>query len=166
MMKLFFLLIWFAICAEQDARCKQISNGLTLGAAALAIIYLALTGMTWLGSPALEALLALTLAFGADIARLCTRQVGRRRRQTDDGIGAGLEQCLSAVYVYWRGRCHGDLAYCGKEHLAPFTATGCTTLSVYEPRSVRQTSFFTFFVRRLTPEHSTAPLVEERWGKL
>lgn len=76
MMKLFFLLIWFAICAEQDARCKQISNGLTLGAAALAIIYLALTGMTWLGSPALEALLALTLALALTLPGYALGKLG------------------------------------------------------------------------------------------
>ncbi|AKF49701.1 Flp pilus assembly protein, protease CpaA [Pseudomonas syringae pv. syringae HS191] len=76
MMKLFFLLIWFAICAEQDARCKQISNGLTLGAAALAIIYLALTGMTWLGSPALEALLAVTLAWALTLPGYALGKLG------------------------------------------------------------------------------------------
>ncbi|KPY15879.1 hypothetical protein ALO54_02777 [Pseudomonas syringae pv. philadelphi] len=61
-MKLFFLLVWFAICAEQDARRKEILNGLTLGAAALAAGYLAVTGLTWLGSPPLEGALALVLA--------------------------------------------------------------------------------------------------------
>ena len=76
MMKLFFLLIWFAICAEQDARCKQISNGLTLGATALAIIYLALTGMTWLGSPALEALLAVTLAWALTLPGYALGKLG------------------------------------------------------------------------------------------
>ncbi|RMU64249.1 Peptidase A24A, prepilin type IV [Pseudomonas syringae pv. syringae] len=76
MMKLFFLLIWFAICAEQDARCKQISNGLTLGAAALAIIYLALTGMTWLGSPAREALLAVTLALALTLPGYALGKLG------------------------------------------------------------------------------------------
>ncbi len=76
MMKLFFLLIWFAICAEQDARCKQISNGLTLGAAALAIIYLALTGMTWLGSPAREAVLAVTLALALTLPGYALGKLG------------------------------------------------------------------------------------------
>ncbi len=76
MMKLFFLVIWFAICAEQDARCKQISNRLTLGAAALAIIYLALTGMTWLGSPALEALLAVTLALALTLPGYALGKLG------------------------------------------------------------------------------------------
>ncbi|POQ03500.1 A24 family peptidase [Pseudomonas syringae] len=75
-MKLFFLLIWFAICAEQDARCKQISNGLTLGAAALAIIYLALTGMTWLGSPAREAVLAVTLALALTLPGYALGKLG------------------------------------------------------------------------------------------
>ncbi len=76
MMKLFFLVIWFAICAEQDARCKQISNRLTLGAAALATIYLALTGMTWLGSPAREALLAVTLALALTLPGYALGKLG------------------------------------------------------------------------------------------
>lgn len=76
MMKLFFLLIWFAICAEQDARCKQISNELTLGAAALATTYLAFTGMTWLGSPALEALLAATLALALTLPGYALGKLG------------------------------------------------------------------------------------------
>ncbi|WP_346398288.1 A24 family peptidase [Pseudomonas syringae] len=75
-MKLFFLVIWFAICAEQDARCKQISNRLTLGAAALATIYLALTGMTWLGSPAREALLAVTLALALTLPGYALGKLG------------------------------------------------------------------------------------------
>ncbi|WP_237543658.1 A24 family peptidase [Pseudomonas syringae] len=61
-MKLFFLLVWFAICAEQDARRKEIPNGLTLGAIALTTGYLAVTGLTWLGAPPLEGALALLLA--------------------------------------------------------------------------------------------------------
>jgi prepilin peptidase CpaA len=61
-MELLFLLIWMAICAEQDARQRQIANTLTLGVAALALIYLLLQGQTWLGAPASEGGWALLLA--------------------------------------------------------------------------------------------------------
>lgn len=61
-MDLLFLLVWLAICAEQDARQRQIANGLTLGAAALALLYLLLDDQTWLGAPASEGGWALLLA--------------------------------------------------------------------------------------------------------
>ncbi|KPB54906.1 hypothetical protein ALP73_00633 [Pseudomonas coronafaciens pv. garcae] len=61
-MKLFLLLAWFVICAEQDARRKEISNRLTIGGAVLAAAYLSFTGVAWLGAPASEAGLALVLA--------------------------------------------------------------------------------------------------------
>lgn len=51
-MQLFVLLIWLGLCAAQDARQRRISNGLTLGAAALALAWLLCTGTTWLGADA------------------------------------------------------------------------------------------------------------------
>lgn len=61
-MDLLFILVWLAICAEQDARQRQIGNGLTLGAAALALLYLLVQGQTWLGAAASEGGWALLLA--------------------------------------------------------------------------------------------------------
>ncbi|MCV4343077.1 prepilin peptidase [Pseudomonas capsici] len=61
-MELIFLLIWFAICAEQDARQRQISNWLTLGGFVLALIYLLYSGHTWLGSESSDAGWAFLLA--------------------------------------------------------------------------------------------------------
>lgn len=61
-MKLLFLLIWFAVCAEQDARHKQISNALTLGGFIAALSWLVYSGQTWLGAEAAEAGRALLLA--------------------------------------------------------------------------------------------------------
>ncbi|UII72185.1 prepilin peptidase [Pseudomonas sp. HN11] len=46
------ILIWLGLCALQDIRQRQIANGLTLGAALLALIYLLWRGTTWLGAPA------------------------------------------------------------------------------------------------------------------
>ncbi|MBN2990450.1 prepilin peptidase [Pseudomonas cedrina subsp. fulgida] len=48
------ILIWLGLCALQDMRQRQIANGLTLGVALLALIYLAWVGATWLGAPASE----------------------------------------------------------------------------------------------------------------
>ncbi|WP_122434207.1 prepilin peptidase [Pseudomonas viridiflava] len=54
-MDLFFLLVWFALCAEQDARQRKISNWLTLGVALVACGYLLYSGHTWLGATPDEA---------------------------------------------------------------------------------------------------------------
>lgn len=60
------LIAWLSLCAVQDARSKRVANGLTLGGLALAGLYLALTGHTLLGAPALDAAMAfgLALSFG------------------------------------------------------------------------------------------------------
>ncbi|RMQ09692.1 Type IV leader peptidase family [Pseudomonas viridiflava] len=76
MIKLFLLLVWFAICAEQDARRKQISNSLTLGAAALAAAWLAGTGTTWLGAAPLEAAQTLALALGLTLPGYALGKLG------------------------------------------------------------------------------------------
>ena len=48
------LLLWLALCAEQDVRERQIANTLTLGAATCALGYLFITGHTWIGADASE----------------------------------------------------------------------------------------------------------------
>jgi len=48
----FILLLWLLLCAAQDARQRRIANSLTLGAAAVALVYLAWSGSTWLGAEA------------------------------------------------------------------------------------------------------------------
>lgn len=48
----FILLLWLVLCATQDVRQRRIPNLLTLGAAALAMVYLLVTGNTWLGAEA------------------------------------------------------------------------------------------------------------------
>jgi prepilin peptidase CpaA len=55
------LLLWLALCAEQDVRERQIANTLTLGAAAFALAYLFFTGHTWIGAEPADAALALAL---------------------------------------------------------------------------------------------------------
>ncbi|WP_064117283.1 A24 family peptidase [Pseudomonas fluorescens] len=48
----FILLLWLLLCAAQDARQRRIANSLTLGAAAVALVYLLWSGSTWLGAEA------------------------------------------------------------------------------------------------------------------
>jgi prepilin peptidase CpaA len=80
----FVLLIWLTLCAAQDAQQRHISNSLTLGAGALAALYLLLNGHSWLGADVIHSgwavLLALTLSlpgyilkrFGAGDVKLMT----------------------------------------------------------------------------------------------
>lgn len=53
-MELLILCAWLAACAIQDARQRQISNWLTIGVIVLALVYLLITGRTWLGAEATE----------------------------------------------------------------------------------------------------------------
>jgi prepilin peptidase CpaA len=63
-MQSFILLTWLALCAVQDARQRRISNYLTFGAGASALVYLLSTGTTWLGAPAQEGGWACLIALG------------------------------------------------------------------------------------------------------
>lgn len=75
-MKLLFLLAWFALCAEQDARCRQISNALTLGACAAALGWLLYSGQTWLGAAAAEGGQALLLALAMTLPGYALGRLG------------------------------------------------------------------------------------------
>ena len=61
-MNLLSIMIWLAICAEQDARQQQVSNWLTFGAVFVALSYMLITGQTWLGADASTGGWALLLA--------------------------------------------------------------------------------------------------------
>jgi prepilin peptidase CpaA len=60
-MDLVTLIIWFAVCALQDARQREVSNWLTWGAFAAALGYLGFYGQTWLGAAGSEGGWALLL---------------------------------------------------------------------------------------------------------
>lgn len=49
------LLMWLALCSEQDVRQRQISNLLTVGVATCALVWLFATGHTWIGADASDA---------------------------------------------------------------------------------------------------------------
>ena len=55
------LLMWLALCSEQDVRQRQISNLLTLGVAACALAWLFATGHSWIGADASDAGWALAI---------------------------------------------------------------------------------------------------------
>ncbi|WP_313712435.1 prepilin peptidase [Pseudomonas sp.] len=76
------LLMWLALCTEQDIRERQIANVLTLGFAAGALVWLFATGHSWIGADASDAGWALAIVmlltlpgymlgrFGADDVKL------------------------------------------------------------------------------------------------
>ncbi|MEJ5864060.1 A24 family peptidase [Pseudomonas farsensis] len=55
------LLMWLALCSEQDVRERQISNALTLGVATAALVWLFATGHSWIGADASDAGWALAI---------------------------------------------------------------------------------------------------------
>jgi prepilin peptidase CpaA len=61
------LLLWFTLCAEQDIRQRHITNTLTLGGAALALLVLFSTGHTWIGASVAEGGFALALSMALTI---------------------------------------------------------------------------------------------------
>jgi len=56
------LLLWFTLCAEQDIRQRRITNTLTFGGAALALVVMFCTGHTWIGASVDEGGFALALS--------------------------------------------------------------------------------------------------------
>ncbi|KJK17945.1 prepilin peptidase [Pseudomonas sp. NPDC087612] len=80
------LLLWLALCSEQDLRERQIANTLTLGAAACALGYLFVTGHTWIGADASEGGLALAIVM---LLTLPGYMLGR--------LGAGDVKLLGAL---------------------------------------------------------------------
>ncbi|MEB0046880.1 MULTISPECIES: A24 family peptidase [unclassified Pseudomonas] len=74
-MQSFVLLIWLTLCAAQDAREQHISNGLTLGGAALALGYLLWTGNTWLGAEAQQGGWAFLLALAFTLPGYAMRRM-------------------------------------------------------------------------------------------
>ncbi|MGY2199716.1 prepilin peptidase [Pseudomonas gingeri] len=70
------LLLWFALCAAQDLRQREIANSLTLGAAVLALAYLLWTGTTWLGATAQQGGWAFLLALLFTLPGYATGRLG------------------------------------------------------------------------------------------
>ncbi|MGN8261556.1 prepilin peptidase [Pseudomonas sp. SMSB3] len=55
------LLMWLALCTEQDLRQRQIANMLTVGVATGALVWLFATGHSWIGAEASDAGWALAI---------------------------------------------------------------------------------------------------------
>jgi prepilin peptidase CpaA len=75
-MQSFFLLIWLALCAAQDARQRHIANGLTIGGGALALAWLLWSGTTWLGAEAQQGGWAFLLALGFTLPGYAMKRMG------------------------------------------------------------------------------------------
>ena len=112
MIQLCVVFVWFAACSIQDLLQRHISNVLTFGAAALALLYLLWPGHTWLGASAAEGgwalLVALVLTLpgsalnklGAGDVKLLMALALATDRPTILGtiIGAGL--CAGAWWLF------------------------------------------------------------------
>ncbi|WP_347903818.1 prepilin peptidase [Pseudomonas purpurea] len=70
------LLIWLALCAAQDAQQRHIANALTLGGAALALVYLLWAGSTWLGASAAQGGWAFLLALAFTVPGYALGRLG------------------------------------------------------------------------------------------
>jgi prepilin peptidase CpaA len=130
------LLLWLALCSRQDVRERQISNLLTLGVAACALVWLAVTGHSWIGARASDAgwalaiVLLLTLPgyamgrFGAGDVKL----LGALGLATSQDyvlgtfIGAGGTLLVWALLRRWARRRAGQGAE--KQPFAPFVLVG------------------------------------------
>ena len=147
-MELLILCAWLSACAIQDARQRQISNGLTIGVIVLALVYLLITGRTWLGAEATEGgwallfSLALTLPGywlgklgGGDLKLLAALALASDRSVLlGTFIGAGLVMLL---WLFIRQKIfalknheltsvdiHTNIKQSNKHPFAPFLFTG------------------------------------------
>jgi prepilin peptidase CpaA len=75
-MNLLVLLLWFAMCADQDARSRRVSNLLTFAGMLVALGYLLISGSTWLGAPASEGGWALLMALALTLPGYALGRLG------------------------------------------------------------------------------------------
>lgn len=151
------LIIWLAVCAEQDARHRHIANALTLGAGALALGYLLMTGHTWLGAEAEQGGWAFLLALAFTLPGYAMKRMGAGDVKlmtalglATDGlhvlgafIGAGLASALwlllaPKVWRHMNQRLRARVRYLSPESsnkppYAPFVLIGlaCTLLWIH-----------------------------------
>jgi prepilin peptidase CpaA len=75
-MNLLVLLLWLAVCADQDARSRKVSNVLTFGAAFIALMYLLFYKTTWLCAPMSEGWTALLIAIALTLPGYALGKLG------------------------------------------------------------------------------------------
>ena len=151
----FVLIIWLALCAAQDARHRQISNVLTLGAGGLALGYLLWTGRTWLGAEAAQGGLACLLALALTLPGYALKRMGAGDVKlmtalalATDGIhllgafiGAGVASLLwlllaPKVWLYMGQRLNGEIQHLPgnsskKLPYAPFVLVGMAATLIW-----------------------------------
>lgn len=147
-MELFILVVWFAACAIQDARQRQISNGLTFGAITLTLVYILITGRTWLGAPASEGGIALLIALGLTVPGYVLGKLGAGDLKLLAGLALATDRLVllgtfvgaSVVMVAWvvvrqkllphrnqgvtESNIHSDSCEPNKHPFAPFLFSG------------------------------------------
>lgn len=75
-MNLLFLLLWFALCADQDARARRVSNGLSFAGGLIALVYLLINGHGWLGAPMDQAGWAVLLTLAMTLPGYALNRLG------------------------------------------------------------------------------------------
>lgn len=95
----FVLLIWLALCAAQDARQRRIANVLTLGAGALALLYLLWTDTTWMGSDARQGGWAFLLALAFTLPGYAMGRMGAGDVKLLTALGLATDG-IFVLYVF------------------------------------------------------------------
>jgi prepilin peptidase CpaA len=93
----FILLLWLVLCAAQDARQRRIANVLTLGAAALALVYLLATGNTWLGAEAGQGGWAVLIALALTLPGFFLGRMGAG----DVKLMTALGLATNGLFILW-----------------------------------------------------------------
>lgn len=96
-MNLFFLLLWLAVCADQDARGRKVSNALTFGGTLFFLAYLLINGNSWLGAPAPDAWWALLLTLVMTLPGYALNRIGA------GDVKLLIALALGSDYVYLLG---------------------------------------------------------------
>ncbi|MFP3516082.1 prepilin peptidase [Pseudomonas sp. SIMBA_077] len=107
MMHLLVVFLWFFACAIQDLIQRQIANSLTLGAAALALLYMLWTGHTWLGASASEGGWALLIALVLTLPGYALNKLGAGDVKLLAALALATDRPLLLGTVIGAGICAG-----------------------------------------------------------
>ncbi|AYF89893.1 prepilin peptidase [Pseudomonas sp. JS3066] len=91
------VLFWIALCALQDIRQRRISNWLTFGGSAVALLYLLLRGETLLGATPSQALAAAGLALLLTLPGWWLGKLGA----ADVKLLVGIALCSNSLFTLY-----------------------------------------------------------------
>ncbi|WP_256574762.1 prepilin peptidase [Pseudomonas sp. PA15(2017)] len=116
-MSYFVLLGWLAACAWQDAQYRRISNLLTLGALAAALLHLLAVGSSLVGASVPGATLAMSVACLLSLPGYLTRQMGAADVKMLLALGAASDS--SHVLFSVIGAALAQIAWLMRLHARP-----------------------------------------------